>query len=179
MSAGSDSAVAGKAAVAPVLVLAYGNPSRGDDALAPRLLERLEKKQADAAALNHVELLTDFQLQVEHAIDLQQRKCVLFVDASVSAGAPFEFCPLQAERDDSYSSHAMSPQAVLAVYREINRLEPPPSYLLAIRGYRFELGEGLSEQAEKNLAQAESFVSDWLRHGGQVAEQKAGIRVTT
>ncbi|MDP2785684.1 MAG: Ni/Fe hydrogenase, partial [Sulfurimicrobium sp.] len=64
---------------APLLVFGYGNPSRGDDALGPLLLEQL-------AALNlpHVELLTDFQLQVEHAVDLQGRERVLFIDASVS-----------------------------------------------------------------------------------------------
>jgi hydrogenase maturation protease len=62
------------------LVLAVGNPSRGDDALGPALLERLRDAGVDAAG--DVELLTDFQLQIEHALDLQGRQAVLFVDAA-------------------------------------------------------------------------------------------------
>jgi len=133
---------------APVLVFGYGNPSRGDDALGPLLLERL-------AALNlpHVELLTDFQLQVEHAIDLQGRERVLFIDASVSCAPPCGFAQLEAQKDTSYSSHAMSPAAVLHAFLELYG-PPPPAYLLAVRGERFELGEPLSEAAANNLEAA-------------------------
>ena len=70
--------------IASLLIFAYGNPSRGDDALGPLLLERLQ-----ALNLPHVETLTDFQLQVEHAYDLQGRERVLFIDASVSCTAPY------------------------------------------------------------------------------------------
>ncbi len=38
---------------------------------------------------------------------------VIFVDASVSAPEPYDFHELQAERDESYTTHAMSPAAVL------------------------------------------------------------------
>ncbi len=33
----------GRQAPAPVLILTYGNPSRGDDALGPAMFDRLEK----------------------------------------------------------------------------------------------------------------------------------------
>lgn len=133
---------------APLLVFGYGNPSRGDDALGPLLLERL-------AALNlpHVELLTDFQLQVEHAVDLQGRELVLFIDASVSCVPPYAFSRLAAIKDTSFTSHAMSPAAVLHAFRELYS-EPPPTYLLAVRGDSFELGEALSEAATDNLEAA-------------------------
>ena len=106
--------------VRPLLIFGYGNPSRGDDALGPLLLERLE-----AINLPHVELLTDFQLQVEHALDLRDRDKVLFIDASVSCTAPYAFSRLQPQKDTNYSSHAMSPTAVLHVYREIYGTPPP------------------------------------------------------
>jgi hypothetical protein len=48
----------------PILVFAWGNPSRGDDALGPLFAERIE-----ALGLPGVECLTDFQLQVEHALE--------------------------------------------------------------------------------------------------------------
>ena len=139
--------------VRPVLVFAWGNPSRGDDALGPALLEMLASCQRQGE-LAGVELLTDFQLQVEHALDLQGRERVLFVDASVSAQAPCELHPLQAERDTSYTTHALSPGAVLAVYAQICDVPPPPAFLLSIRGYEFELGQPLSAKARANLRDA-------------------------
>lgn len=132
-----------------LLVFGYGNPSRGDDAIAPQLLARLETLE-----LPDVELVTDFQLQVEHALDLVGRELVLFIDASVAAPAPYAFSRLMPQQDASYTSHEMSPAAVLHVYREIHQSEPPPCFLLAVRGEFFDLGTPLSEEAEENAAAA-------------------------
>ena len=98
-----------------LLIFGYGNPSRGDDALGPLLLERLQAEPSPG-----VEYLTDFQLQVEHALDLEGPDLVLFIDAHLSCKAPFEFAQLQAESDRSYTTHAMSPAAVLQVYQDIS-----------------------------------------------------------
>ena len=138
-----------------VLVLAWGNPSRGDDALGPELVRRLEALSAqNAAAWRDHEFLTDFQLQPEHATDLADRDRVLFADAAAAGRAPFSFSRLRPERDRSFTSHAMSPSAVLAVYRQVFAQEPPDAYLLAIRGESFELGESMSAAAERNLEAA-------------------------
>lgn len=133
---------------APLLIFGYGNPSRGDDALGPLLLVRLE-----ALSLPYVELLTDFQLQVEHALDLQNRKCVLFIDASVSCTAPYAFSRLHAQKDTTFTSHVMSPMAVLHTYGELYG-NPPPAYLLEVRGECFDLGESLGSEAYANLEAA-------------------------
>jgi hydrogenase maturation protease len=134
--------------IAPLLIFAYGNPSRGDDALGPILLERLE-----ALNLPGVELLTDFQLQVEHAIDLQGREQVLFIDASVSCPPPYAFLHLSPARDRSFTSHAMSPAALLQACLELYG-KAPSAWLLAVRGDAFELGEPLSPVALHNIEQA-------------------------
>ena len=145
---------------APVLVFTYGNPSRGDDALGPAMYELLEQHKQQTNELDKVDLLTDFQLQIEHAMDLEQRKCVLFIDASMSSCPPYEFNKLQAERDDSYTTHAMSPASVLDVYRQINQQEPPPAYALSICGYDFSLGKPLTEQARINLQKSFEFIME-------------------
>jgi hydrogenase maturation protease len=142
---------------APVLVFGWGNPSRGDDALGPLFVERI-----DALRLSEVECLTDFQLQVEHALDLQGRQRVLFVDASVSAAAPYTVNDLGPAADASFTSHALSPQAVLQVYLDLNGEAPPASTLLAIRGTDFELGEPLSAGAAGNLDAAVAWAREWL-----------------
>lgn len=142
---------------APVLVFGWGNPSRGDDALGPLFVERIH-----ALRLSEVECLTDFQLQVEHALDLQGRQRVLFVDASVSAAAPYTVNDLDPAADASFTSHALSPQAVLQVYLDLNDEAPPASTLLAIRGTDFELGEPLSPEAARNLDAAVAWAREWL-----------------
>jgi len=152
----------GRKSHAPVLIFTYGNPSRGDDALGPAMYDLLEKYKHETSKLDGVDLLTDYQLQIEHAVDLEHRELVIFVDACVSSPGPFGFHELQAERDESYTTHAMSPAAVLDVFRQINHCDPPLAYLLKIRGYEFELGQDISEQAKENLQQAFEFITNTI-----------------
>lgn len=131
---------------APVLVLAIGNPSRGDDALGPLLAERLAVRgRAD------VEVLVDFQLQIEHALDLEGRERVIFVDASLGAAAPYEWQVPVPDPAFVHTTHALSPGAVLATMGMAGTPLPAEVRVLAVRGERFELGEGLSAAAERHL----------------------------
>ena len=141
----------------PHLIFTWGNPSRGDDALGPALYELLQQEN-----FSGVDVLTDFQLQIEHSIDLEGRKRVLFVDASTSAEAPFAFSRIQPEQDASYTTHAMSPQALLSVYRQVNGCAPPPAWLLSIRGYEFGLGLPLSTAANSHLLAAFEYIKGLL-----------------
>ncbi len=155
------------AGVAPVLVLAIGNPSRGDDALGPLAAQALAE-----LALPGVEVLTDFQLQVEHALDLLGRHLVVFIDAAASGAAPFELRPLQPAADASHTSHSLSPAAVLDAYRRLAAAEPPAAQLLAIRGHDFELGAPLTDAASANLQAALAALTPRLREAlAQVREQ--------
>ena len=142
---------------APVLIFGWGNPSRGDDALGPLFVERIE-----AMGLSGVECLTDFQLQVEHALDLHGRSRILFVDASIEAAAPFTAERIAPAKDASFTTHAMTPQSVLQVYRDLEDEDPPPCWLLAIRAENCELGEGLGAQAQQNLEAALAWATQWL-----------------
>jgi hydrogenase maturation protease len=146
----------------PVLIFGYGNPSRADDALGPEFLARLEAERDRGSLPAVFDTLTDFQLQIEHALDLEDRRLILFVDASGTSQSPFEFHHLQARQDDSYTTHAMSPASVLAVFHQIKGCAPPPAYLLSIAGFDFELGKPLSSQAELNLEAALEFACKLL-----------------
>jgi hydrogenase maturation protease len=146
--------------VKPVLLFGYGNLSRGDDALGPLLLEYIE----NTVNLDTIEILTDFQLQIEHALDLENRSMALFVDASVACVNAFDFTVLEPARDKSYTTHAMSPAAVLDVYQSIKKQTPPPCFLLSIKGEKFELGEGLSANAQDHLELACQFAGQLLQN---------------
>ncbi len=153
--------------MAPVLIFGYGNPSRGDDALGPALIARLEAFQATRGAGQPPpwDLLTDFQPQPEHALDLVGRERVILVDADVSLAVPYRLEPIIPDRDASYTTHAMSPGALLWVHTQIGYGPPPPCLLLRIRGYHFALGAPLSAGAVANLAGAEGFLVGYLGVG--------------
>jgi hydrogenase maturation protease len=146
---------------APMLVCGWGNLSRGDDALGPLFVQQL-CTLAGSANGSRVEFLEDYQLQIEHALDLVCRERVLFVDASLICAAPFEVTSLCPARDASFTSHAMSAPSVMQVYRDLYRVNPPPCTLLAIRGMRFELGEPPGPLALEHLAQALAWGQSWL-----------------
>ncbi len=184
--------------MAPILIFGYGNPARGDDALGPELIQRLERYQAARAVSEPAvemapgvgpgltrarrarrarcapavdperpgsapwELLTDYQLQLEHALDLVGRARVILVDADASLTVPYRLEPVSPDRDASYCTHALSPGALLWVYTQIGGGPPPPCCLLRIRGYHFALGAPLSTRARANLARAEALVLDYL-----------------
>lgn len=138
-----------------LVIVAYGNPSRGDDALGPHLLQQMEIL---CRSKKNIEFIEDFQLQVEHVLDLANGDLVLFIDASVACPPPFTFTQLQAQPDITYTSHALHPAAVLYTYQQVYHQLPPPAFLLTVRGESFELGELLSKSATIHLAATLEFV---------------------
>lgn len=159
---------------APLLVFGWGNASRGDDALGPMFVQQLGQRLAPAAAAQ-IELLEDFQLQVEHVLDLVGRRQVLFVDASVSAPAPFELIELSPAATRGAGTHALSPQALLRVWLDTRADAPPPCLLLAMRAASFELGTPPSPAALANLARALDWAQGWVEHRvGQLTGSRSG-----
>jgi hydrogenase maturation protease len=154
------------------LILACGNPSRGDDAIGPLLIERFGAIPDPTPGLD-LELLTDYQLQVEHALDLQGRDIVVFVDAALDGPEPFGFGPVISHPVATITTHATTPGALLRVYGQVVGRPPPDCRLLAIRGYAFELGSGLTPGAEANLEAALAYLGQWLRnwHGGRTCRK--------
>jgi len=136
-----------------LLLFGYGNPGRGDDALGPELIARMMQLQ-----LPGIECQNDMQLQVEHVTDLAGCDQVLFIDADMSCAEPFEFSGIGMEKDGSYTSHAMSPPALLHAYRQVYGMDAPPAFLLRIRGYDFELGDPMSDKASEHLDAATKLV---------------------
>jgi hydrogenase maturation protease len=151
------------------LVFGWGNLSRGDDALGPLFIAGLHRALG-CAVEGLIEFQEDYQLQIEHALDLVDRQHILLVDASVSCAAPFEARTLLPVRDASYTSHALSPDALLQVYLDFQGAPPPPTTLLAIRGESFELGASMGEAAQRNLQLALEWALAWIegRQGERV-----------
>ena len=131
-----------------VVVFAVGNRSRGDDAIGPLLLEHLAPWLAAEVPAGEFELIDDYQLQIEHALDLRGRRLALFIDAGCDTPAPFQFYPVgPVPAAAAGMTHRLAPQGVLDVYRQFEGVAPPPAFVLCVRGERFDLGEGLSDAA--------------------------------
>ena len=139
---------------APLVVFAVGNPSRGDDAIGPVICGRLAEWLENEKLAERVELIEDFQLNVEHALDLQDRELALFIDAGENTPAPFIFERIYPSTATGHTTHALPPQAVLQVYQQMEGKAPPPSFVLCVRGEKFELGEPLTATAGYHAAAA-------------------------
>lgn len=139
-----------------LVIFAVGNPSRGDDALGPVLMAELETQ-----SLPGVTLVTDFQLQIEHALDLDGHDLALFIDAGTGTPAPFDFYEVSASAGMSITTHALTPSAVLQVHAQL-RPVTPPAFVLCIRGDHFELGEGPGEAARTHLQAARAHLAECL-----------------
>ena len=147
------------------LVFGIGNPSRGDDAIGPVFVERLEEWRTSACELPiELTLLTDFQWQVEHALDLEDVDLAIFVDASLSASAPFQLERLQAHFDVTYTTHALSPACVLAVAERLGQTLPD-AWQMSIPGRSFDLGAPLGAASCAYLEVAIDFMRASLAAG--------------
>ena len=140
-----------------LVVFGWGNDARGDDGLGPLLLQRVAR-----AAWPQVLAIEDFQLQIEHALDLDGADLALFLDAGKDTPAPFTFAEIAPALVTTPTTHALSPEAVLDVYARALGRSPPPAFMLCIRGERFELGESLSPEASGRLEAAWAFVQDLM-----------------
>lgn len=150
-----------------VLIYGYGNPGRTDDGLGPALAAEVER-WLPSAGLAGVATDADYQLNLETSADLHGRDVVLFADATKEAGvADIAVTPVAPSTEAAFCLHSVSPGFVLNMCRRIYGAAPPV-FLLRIRGYAWEIGEGLTVEAQRNLAAAFDFVRGWLAAGGGV-----------
>jgi hydrogenase maturation protease len=155
-----------------ILLIGFGNPGRLDDGLGPALAARIEQ-----LGLLNVTVDSDYQLTVEDAAEAAQHDVVIFADADVGGPEPFYMRRLSPSGGTlSFSTHSVTPAAVLTLTRELFRTEPQ-GFLLGIRGYEFnEFGERLSDRAAENLEAAATYLAAALE-SGKIEEIRAdGVR---
>ena len=148
---------------APLVIFAVGNPSRGDDAIGPVICGRLAKWLENEELADRVELIEDFQLNIEHALDLRNRELALFIDAGQNTPAPFIFARIYPSTATAHTTHALPPEAVLQVYRQMDGHEPPPAFVLCVRGEGFELGADMTQAAQGGIAAAMNLLERLVR----------------
>jgi len=137
------------------LIYGIGNDGRQDDGLGWAFIERLEQIRPRP----HACLRRTYQLSLEDADLISRYTRVLFVDATKDpAVESFSLSRPQPKLDFSFTSHALSVPAILATTQQCFE-HVPEAYLLAIRGYEWELQQGLTSPAQHNLSQSLEFLS--------------------
>ena len=142
-----------------ILIYAYGNPGRQDDGLGNRLVDLLEPWLSEND-IDHVELDSNFQLNIEDAENIKDKDVVVFIDASIEDIDQYHFGIVEpSEGRSEFTMHAASPAYILALCIKLYN-KHPETYLLQIKGYEWEFQEGLSSKAARNLESAASFLKE-------------------
>ena len=136
-----------------ILLYGYGNPGRKDDGLGPILVDLVEK-WIIKNDIENISVDSNYQLNIEDAYTIRDYDIVIFVDASIVTR-------VEPSEKVNYTMHSASPSFVLNLCKKIYN-NTPETYLLHIKGYEFQLQEGLSERAHKNLISAFEFIKSLL-----------------
>ena len=142
-----------------LVVFGWGNDARGDDGLGPLLLARVAG--AGLARRDHASRISSCRSSTRSISTAPRRLC--FSTPAEDTPAPFAFSEVAPCRGETFTTHAIAPEAVLDVYARSLGKTPPPSFTLCVRGERFELGEGLSAEAAQRLEAAWDFLADLMR----------------
>ena len=137
------------------LIYGIGNVGRQDDGLGWAFVDWL---QAEGICAN-AEILRNYQLLLEDAELISNKDRVLFIDATKDASVEsFTLAAAAPKMDFSFTSHAISIPAIMATCLQCFE-HLPAVHVLAIRGYDFELGMGLTRAAQRNLDDAAAYLS--------------------
>lgn len=140
-----------------ILVYGYGNPGRQDDGLGDAMVQLIENEQLPGVTTD-----SNYQLNIEDAALVAENDAVIFVDASVNCAEPFEFTKIEPAGEIAFTTHAMSPQSVMALCEDVYG-KSPPAYILAVRGYEWDMEMPISEQAALNLNKSFKFILEQIR----------------
>jgi hydrogenase maturation protease len=144
-----------------ILIYGYGNPGRQDDALGVNFAEEMERWVREQG-MDHIDVDTNYQLNIEDAETISHFDQVIFADASREEHiTSFEITIVQPSEKEVFTMHAVSPTFILHLCSSIYG-NTPDTYLIHIRGYEWELQEGLTSRASENLEKAIIYMKKTL-----------------
>lgn len=133
-----------------ILVYGYGNPGRQDDGLGVRFVEWLNKWLNDEEIYN-IDTDSNYQLNIEDAVNLNQYEQVFFVDASQERDIEhYSITPVIPNDKVNFTMHASSPAYIVHVCQGLYNTFPD-TRLIHIKGYEWEFMKDMTINARKNL----------------------------
>jgi hydrogenase maturation protease len=140
-----------------VLVLGFGNPTRGDDAAGWEVARRIGSREIPG-----VETRISQQLNVEIVEEWGSFDRVLFIDADPQ-GEKVRVVRVDPRTDASASTHHLSPESLLQLSRILYDTSPK-LYLCRVPAKDFGFTESFSPATRQALDEAVDVVLDWI-HG--------------
>ncbi len=135
-----------------VLIFGYGNPGRHDDALGSLFARRVQQLKQENIYVDE-----DYQLNIELCAELLHYDKVIFVDASKKSEEPFVMKRIFPSKNITFTTHSVNAESIIAICDEYFG-SAPEAWMLGIRGYDFSIGEGITEEAQKNLELAWQYL---------------------
>jgi hydrogenase maturation protease len=151
-----------------VLILAYGNPLRGDDGVAWRAADLLRGRLSP----KRVDILCSHQLLPEFAELAADADGVLFIDAA-EAGEPGHIVWQEVDpgADSSHNSHSLTPAQLLTLGESLYGARPP-AIAISIAAASFQHGETLSPAVQRALPELVAMAEDLV---ARLARSPSGV----
>lgn len=146
--------------MAHTLILACGNPLRGDDAVGWLIADALQRECTSA----DIEIEAAHQFVPEMAERISQAEIVIFVDASASRSPGMVGSQrVTASRLAAETfTHELDPQTLLALAEALYGRAPGRAFSLSVGAESFELNEGLSEAAKASIPKAVDAILGYI-----------------
>lgn len=130
------------------LLIGIGNTGRQDDGLGWAVVDRLKAMGFSGVCEYRM------QLNVEDAELISHYEKVLLIDASeLELPDGYSLKEVVPGASFTYTSHSLTPATVAYLCRAVLG-KTPQIHLLQIQGHNWEIGEGLSPSADKNMTAA-------------------------
>ncbi len=135
------------------LVLACGNPLRGDDGVGILLARFVEEWAAERRS--DVKVIARMQWTPELAEDIAAAESVIFIDCAIDVAAgSIHVREVESGADAPPATHHLQPYELLAMTRDLFNRTPKRAMLFTVGAASVEMGEGLSAEVEAALPEA-------------------------
>jgi len=141
-----------------ILIIGYGNSTRQDDGLGVYVAGALGEQ------IPNIDVEITQEIGSEICEEISDYGLVFFVDAGIDQEEEFVIRELLAKFRSTPFSHHIHPETLLAMTEKLfNRI--PKAYLISIKGYRFDFGFEISQEAkvnaEKAIREIERICMNW------------------
>ena len=144
-----------------ILIVGYGNPYREDDAIGHVIAEAIEKWAAEKK-FDNITVITAYQLELEMVEDVAEHDFVVFIDAHVeNYSNEIVFDKVVPKESKGFTTHVFGPGDLATLSKKFyNHI--PEIFILSVPGYKFDLGDNLSEKTEKLSKKAIKLLKEKL-----------------
>ena len=143
-----------------ILIYGFGNPGRQDDGLGIFLSEKINGWIKEEN-LNSIKVDCNYQLNIEDVAEIADKDLVVFVDASKEEINDFLFTEVKPSTKAEYTTHSVSPSYIFYLCNVIYN-KTPDTYLLHVKGYKWDFLEEMTDKAKINLCKAYDFLRDFI-----------------